>query len=233
MTRHELKEQLEHDQFTDTVSGVVAYAASHRQQLIRWVIMGIAIAVLIGGVFWYLSYENSLRDRDLESALGVADRPVGQAAPGVTTFPTEDTKNQALMKAFADVIAKDGGSKQGLTAQYYLGTLKAKKGDVKGAEADLSKVADSSGPVAPLAKIALAQVYAGDNKMSQATSLLQSIVNKPANLVSKAQAQILLARLEENANPQQAQKLLRTVQTESKDPIIDRVAQQISSQMSK
>ncbi len=233
MTRHELKEQLQHDHFTDAVSDVVDYASSHRQELIRWVIIGVVVLVILGGAFWYVKYKNSIREQDLNGAFAVAEKTVGPAAPGVSTFPTQDAKNQALMKAFSQVVAKDGGSSQGLIAQYYLGTLKAKKGDVAGAEADLSRVADSSVKVAPLAKIALAELYAGDNKMPQAQSLLQSVINKPTDLVSKAQAQILLARLQENTNPQQAKRLLQTVTTENKDPIIERVVQQLSGQMTK
>ena len=232
MTRHELKEQLEHDQFTDTVSQVVNYASTHRQQVTRWAIVVVAIAVIIGGAFWYMRYTSSQREQDLNAAFAVADRPVGPAAPAVATFPTEAAKNQAVLQAFSAVASKDGGSSEGLTAEYYVGTLKAKTGDTKGAETELSKVADSSVQIAPLAKIALAELYAGDNKMSQAQSLLRSIINKPTDLVSKGQAEILLARLEQNTNPKESQQLLHEAQ-QSKDPVIDRVAQQISTQLGK
>jgi hypothetical protein len=233
LTRHELKEQLQHDQFTDTISGVVGYASSHRQELIRWVAFGVAVLVVAGLGFWYMQYRDSQRDQDLNQAFAVADKPVGPAAPGQSTFPTDDAKNQAVRKAFSDVMAKDSGSKQALIAQYYLGALKAKKGDVKGAEADLSNVANSSARVAPLAKIALAELYQGENKMSQAQSTLQSLVDHPTDLVSKAQAQILLARLEEKTNPQAAKKLLQSVSTDNKDPVVARAAQQVSGEISK
>lgn len=234
MTRHELKDQLQHDHFTDTVSEVVGYATSHRQELIRWVTIGVVILGLAAGAFWFAQYRASARRQDLDRAFAVADKPVATgAAPGVGSFPTEDAKNQAVMKAFSDVVSKDGSSSEGLMAQYYVGTLKAKKGDTKGAEADLSRVADSSVRVAPLAKIALAELYQGDNKTAQAQALLQSIVNKPTDLVSKAQAQILLARMEETTNPQQAKKLLKAVTAENKDPVISRIAQQVSSEMTK
>jgi lipopolysaccharide biosynthesis regulator YciM len=232
LTRHELKEQLQHDQFTDTVSGVVGYATAHRQQVIRWVTIAIVVLVIAACAFWVMKYRQSQRQQDLDQAFAIADRPVGPAAPGTNSFATQDAKDKAVLKAFSDVVSKDGGSQQGLIASYYVGTLKAKKGDVKGAEADLVRVADSSVNIAPLAKIALAELYSGDNKVPQAQSLLQSIINKPTDLVSKAQAQILLARVEEKTNPQQAKKLLQSVTTESKDPVVDRVAQQVSSQIS-
>jgi predicted negative regulator of RcsB-dependent stress response len=233
LTRHELKEQLQHDHFTDTVSDVVTYASLHRQQLVRWVAIAVAVMVIAVGSLWFARYRNSVREQDLNKAFATADRPVAPAAPGVNAFPNDAAKDDAVKKAFSEVVANDGGTSQGLIAEYYLGTIKAKQGDLKGAESNLSHVADSSSRVASLAKLALAELYAGDNQLPKAQSLLESLVNKPTDLVSKAQAQILLARLEERTNPQQAKKLLQSASTESKDPVIERVVQQVSSQMNK
>lgn len=137
------------------------------------------------------------------------------------------------MKALGNVVSKDGGTRQGLFAQYYLGTLKAQNQDPKGAEADLRQVADSSSECAPLAKIALAQLYAGENRVSEAQSLLRELVNKPTDLVSKAQAQILLARLEEGSNPQEAKKILQSLKSPNQDPAVARAVDQISAQLTK
>ncbi len=134
------------------------------------------------------------------------------------------------MKAFADVVAKDSGSRQGLTAQYYLGTMKAQSGDTKGAEADLNAVANSSNPCAPLAKIALAQLYESENRVPEAQALLREMINKPTDLVSKAQAQILLARLDETTNPQEAKKILQSLKSPNQDPAVSRAVDEISSQ---
>jgi hypothetical protein len=49
--------------------------------------------------------------------------------------------------------------------------------------------------------------------------------------VSKAQAQILLARVQESTNPKEAKKLLQNVRTQAKDPVVDRAVEQVSSQM--
>lgn len=230
MTRHELKEQLQHDHFTDAVSDVLGYAASNRQQLIRWAIVAIVVLVVAGGAFWYASYKSSIRQQDLQAAFDVADVPVGPPNPSARTFPNEQAKRQAEMKAFADVVAKDGNSSEGLTARYYLGTLKAQNGDTKGAEADLKIVADSKNRCTPLAKIALAQLYAGDNRIPEAQALLRDLVNKPADLVSKAQAQILLARLDASSNPQEAKSILQSLKS-NQDPAVSRAVDEISSQL--
>lgn len=231
MTRHELKEQLQHDRFTDAVSGAVDYARSHRENLTRWIIIAGIVLIVAGGAFWFMAYRNSVRQQDLENAFVVLDAPVGAPAQLGKTFPTQDAKNKASIKALEDVIAKDGGTRQGLIAQYYLGTLKASTQDLKGAQADLENVANSSSECASLAKIALAQIYSGENRMADAQKLLRDIINQPTDLVSKAQAEILLARLEQPTNPQDSKKLLQEARTSSEDPAVQRAAQEVSSQL--
>jgi len=236
LTRHELKDQVQHDQFTDTFSSFLHYAKFHRNQLIRWTLAGIAVLALVGFAIWYASYRDALRQHDLDTAFQVLDTPVGPANPAdalAKTFPTQDAKTKASMKALSDVVAKDGGTRQGLTAQYYLGTLKAQSGDTRGAESDLNAVAGSGNDCAPLAKIALAQLYGSENKISQAQGLLRNLVDKPSDLVSKAQAQILLAHLDETANPQEAKKILQSLKSPNQDPAVSRAVDQLSAQSTK
>lgn len=232
MTRHELKEQLQHDHFTDAVSSAVVYARRHRENVTRWGIV-IAIALIVGGAaIWYAAYRNSVRQQDLQNAFAVLEAPVGTPTQLGKSFATQDAKTQASMKALHDLVAKDGGTRQGLIAQYYLATLKAAQQDTKGAEADLQNVANSSSECAPLAKIALAQLYAGQNKMQQAQALLRDIISHPTDLVSKAQAEIFLARLEQTSNPQDAKKLLQSLRAE-RDPAVTRAVSELSSQLNR
>ena len=165
MTRHELKEQLQHDQFTDAVSGALGYARAHRQNVIRGAIALVVVLLLLGGGYWYFSHQRSLRQQDLGAALTVVDTPVGPPNDYGKTFPTEEAKQTAARQALSGVVSKYPGSREGLIAQYYLGTLKAQANDAKGAEADLHTVADSTSEVAPLARIALAQVYLSEKKI--------------------------------------------------------------------
>ncbi|MBV8073333.1 MAG: tetratricopeptide repeat protein [Acidobacteriaceae bacterium] len=131
------------------------------------------------------------------------------------------------------MIAKDGDSSQGLIAQYYLGTLKAQQGDNKTAKTYLTKVAGSNSQCSPLAKIALAQLYAGEGKTSEARNLLQSIVNKPSALVSKDQADILIARLDESADPKAAKALLQSLKTPDQRPAVSRAVSEMEATLSK
>lgn len=193
----------------------------------------VAVAALAIGAVAYTNHARSVREQDLASAFDVISAPVGAETPQFgKSYPTEEAKRQASIKALAGVAAKDAGTSEGLMARYYLGTLKAQT-DPKGAESDLKAVADSSNEISSLAKVALAQLYAGENRLPEAQALLQSLESKPTSLVSKEQAQILRAQLDASVNPQQAKKILQSLQTPKQDPAISRAAGEISAQIAR
>jgi predicted negative regulator of RcsB-dependent stress response len=229
LTRHELKEQLQHDAFADNVSGVISYASSHREKLTRWAIVAGVVLIVGGIVFWYTSYQREQRRNDLQAAFAVYEAPVGTAVVG-KTFPNQDEKNKASLKAFSEVAAKDNGHEEGSIARYYVGVLKAQTGDSKGAETDLRAVASSGGEISALAKIGLSQLLSGQNRNSEAQALLREVVNKPTDLVSKTQAQLLLAQSLESSNPAEAKKLLQSVKASNPSPAVTRALDQVASQ---
>ncbi len=231
MTRHDLKEQLQHDEFTDAVSNVVSYTQSHRQQVIRWSVIAAAILLVVGGIWAFVTYQKTQRQNDLAAAMSVVNAQVGPPNDFLKTFATQDAKDAAAQKALADVVAKDGDSNEGMIAMYTLATFKAKK-DQAGSEADFKRVADSSSTVSPLAKIALAQLYVGENKTAQAQDLLRSIINSPTDLVSKAQAQVLLAQTEATANPKDSKAVLKMIAPDDqKRQAVSRAVDAVSAQL--
>jgi len=231
LTRHDLKEQLQHDEFTDAVSSAVSYTQSHRQQIIRWSVIAAAVIVVAGGIWAFLNYQKTQRENDLSAAMAVVNAQVGPPNDFLKTFPTQDAKDAAAIKALSDAAAKDGSSNEGMIALYTLATFKAKK-DQASAEPDFQRVADSGTTVAPLAKIALAQLYIGENKTPQAQDLLRSIINKPTDLVSKAQAQILLAQTEATVNPVDSKATLKMISPEDqKRQAVSRAADSVSAQL--
>ncbi len=230
MTREELKERVRHDAFTDTVSNVVSYSSANRQKLIRYGIIAALALIIAGFAIWFSQYRSSVRRAELSSAFDILDTPVGSPGANGKSSSTAEEKTKASQKALNDIVAKDAGTREGYIAQYYLGTIKAQSQDSKGAESDLMTVANSRNEVSSLAKIALAQLYITQSKRPQAENLLREIVNKPTDLVSKAQAQILLAQVLQGSNPREAQKLLNSLRTPNQDPAVTRAIDQVASQ---
>jgi hypothetical protein len=231
LTRHDLKEQLQHDEFTDAVSNVVSYTQSHRRQVMRWSIIAAAVLLVAAGIWAFLTYQKTQRQNDLAGAMAVANAQIGPPNEFMKTFTTEDARDLAAEKALSDVVAKDGGSNEGMIALYYLATLKAKK-DQTSSEGDFKRVAESSSDVASLAKIALAQIYIGEKKVAPAQDLLRSLVNKPTDLVSKAQAQVLLAQTEASASPQDSKATLKMIAPDDqKRQAVARAVDAVSAQL--
>jgi predicted negative regulator of RcsB-dependent stress response len=233
LTRHELKAQLQHDQFAESVSHALTYASSHKQRFVQSGIVAAVLVIIAVAAVWFNSYRRSLREQDLQSAFNILDAQVGPPNEYVKTFATQDQKLQASIKVLSDVAAKDAGTREGFLAQYYLGTLKAQKNDLKGAEADLRTVANSGSDSAALAKIALAQLYIQSKRTAEAQDLLRSLVNKPTDLISKSQAQVLLAQLDAGVNPQQSKEILQRLKTSNPDPAVTRAADQLSAELAK
>jgi len=234
LTRHELKEQLQHDHFTDAVSGVVSYTTSHRQTVIRASVAAIVVLILGFGLWWYRSSQSEQRRGELASAMSVLDAQVGPPNDLAKTYPTEDAKKDAWMKAISNVVSKYSGTSEGLIAQYYRGAARAEKDDVQGAESDLRAVATSGSNVAPLAKIALVNLYLGEKKGVEAQTLLQELIKDPSPLVSKAQAQILQAQIDQNTNPQAAKDALKSIDAADQQRVaVKRATEEINTQLAK
>lgn len=223
MTRHELKEQLQHDPLTDNVEVALDYVTTHRQIVLRWAIIGLAVLVIAALGAWYFQHEKSVRQQALRNALDVVEAQVSaQPSPYAKTFPTQQAKDQAAMKALADAASRYSGSDEGRAAQYYLASFQADNGKYSEAENNFKQVANSSSPYSSLGKVALAQLYAGEGKTGDAKTILDGLIQHPSALVSKEQAQLMLANLLKTSNPTQAKQLAESLKTPQQRPQIQR-----------
>jgi AAA15 family ATPase/GTPase len=77
-------------------------------------------------------------------------------------------------------------------------------------------------------------VYLGEKKIAEAQGLLRAIVNSPTSLVSKAQAQILLAQIDQSVNPAESKNILKSIEKSDQGrPAVSRAADQLSTQLAK
>ena len=213
ITRKELKQ----DKFAVEVTQTVGYLSEHRTAAIRYGAAGLAVIVLIAGVFTWRSHQRNERSQALTAALEIRQAPVGPTRPDalVKSYATEDQKRKAQIAAFSDIASKYSGSDEGTVAQYYLATLAADQGNMAGTEQALKEVIDNgSKGYASLAKLSLAEIYKSQNKTAEGEKLIRSVVEHPTEYVSKEEATIALARYISASNPAEARKLLEPLRTE-------------------
>jgi hypothetical protein len=206
ITRKELKT----DKFAFEVGQTVTFFEEHRQDLVRYGGIAVAVVVLIGGYMMYSSRQHSKRQEALFRAIQVQEAPVGQPTPGQNrNFPTQEVKDQVALKAFSDLASTYPGTEEGQIAEYYIGAIYADEGKLAQAETNFKAVADKADAKwASLAKLSLAQIYFSDGRDQQGEAILRDLMAHPTPFVSKEQAAITLARDIAPKNPAEARKLL-------------------------
>jgi hypothetical protein len=235
LTRHELKE-LQQDQFATKVVDAVGFVSTHRSVAIRWTLIGLAVVLLAGGGYRLYIQRVAERQADLRDAFDTAEASIGPLPNAyIRNFSTSEERDAATLKAFSQVAAKYPGTKEGYLAQYYVALLHNAKGDTAGAIPIFREVAGCSYSVASLAKVSLSNLLAGEGKYAEAEQILRSMVDKPTDLVSKKEAQILLARVIGKHDVRAARKLLSSIggRADPEHPAITRAIQMVGSEIDK
>ncbi len=206
ITRKELKA----DKFAQEVGLTVTFFEEHRKEIVRYGSIALVAVLLIVGYVIYQRHEQAARQEALGTAIRVQETPVATvSATGTPTFPTNQAKDEAAIKAFTDLAAKYPGSTEGAIAQYYLGAIQADQGKLAEAEKNFFQVAGKGDPrYASLAQLSLAQIYFSDGRGAQGEKVLRELMAHPTIFVSKDQAALTLARYFVTANPAEARKLL-------------------------
>jgi predicted negative regulator of RcsB-dependent stress response len=207
---------LKTDKFAQEVSHGWDWLAAHRAEVMRYGAIALVVVALAAGIAYYLNHQTTVREDALAQALHIDDATIGaNAGPGMLNYVTQEEKDKARAKAFGDIAAKYRGTAEGAIAALYLTSDVADKGNLAAAEKSYKDIVDSAPKdYAALARLALAQVYAGEGRMADAEKLLRYAIANPTPSVSKAAATIALARLLEATNPAEARKLVDPLKTE-------------------
>jgi TolA-binding protein len=217
LTRKELKS----DKFALEVQHGVEFVSGHRQQVIKWAGPAVAIVLIVVGVIWYRNYQHNARQEALHSAMEIQNAVVGPAqSEYAVAFATQDARQTAVIKAWTDLAAKYPGTQEGDIAEFFLGTNAADLGKLPEAVKHFSAAIDSgSGPYASEAKLALAEVYAGQGKLNDAVNLIQSVIDHPTVMVSKDTATLALADLIKTSDPKRAHQLTDPLRTSPRSAV--------------
>ena len=204
ITRKELKS----DKFAQEVGLTVDFFEEHQKDVVRYGAIAVAVALLIAGWVVYSRHQRTAREQALTEAIQIQESPVAQTGDP-HSFPTQDAKDQAALKAFGDIASKYSGSDEGYIATYYIGAIRADEGRFAEAEKFFLQVADhASANYASLAKLSLADIYYSDGRTDQADKILHDLMDHPTIFVSKDAATITLAKHLATKNPAEARKLL-------------------------
>lgn len=213
------KELLKQDKFTVEAEHTVDFLSTHRKEAVRYGAVVLALAVIVAGVFYYRSSQQSVRSQALGEAITLAGAPVGAPQPGAAiNFPTTGAKEDAVAKAFAKVQADYSGSEEAYVAEYYLAAQALDAGKVDDARKKYQDVADHANVnYGSLAKLALAQLDLAENRQAEAETVLKDLMEHPTDLVSKTQATFAYAKAIAPTKPDEARKLYMQIATEKSD----------------
>ncbi len=207
---------LKTDKFAQEVTHGFQFLTEHSSEAIKYSALAAAVIVLGAGIYFYNRHQATVRGEALAQALRIDDATVGANVQAANIhYNTQEEKDKARGTALTEVASKYHGTAEGAIAGIYLASDVADKGNLPEAEKRYKDVMDSAPKdYAALARLSLAQVYAGENKTAEAEKLLREAVANPTATVSKESATIELARLIGKTKPAEARKLLEPLRTE-------------------
>jgi hypothetical protein len=139
LTRHELKT----DKFVEEVGHTVHFLEEHRQAILRYGSIALALILIAAAVYGYTRTKRAERQLALGKILDIYNAPVMDPPPAeITAFRSEEEKSQAIVKGCNELIQKYAGSDEAALATYLLGANAADQGDLDAAERYLKSAAE-------------------------------------------------------------------------------------------
>ena len=206
-TRHQLKQ----DKFAETAKDTVSWAVEHQKPLATVSIAAVVALVILAGGWIYYNQRDQAAGAEIGDALRIYGAPLSPAnapKPDYPTFTSAKERAEAARKVFQQVQDKYPHTRAAEVARYFVGVTSLDVGDTATAEKALQQVAGSRHhDLAALGMFALAAVYCAENKEAEAIKLYQELAAHPASTVPRSTAQLELATLYQQKQPEEAAKL--------------------------
>ncbi len=204
------RQELKSDEFVSFLDEIYEWYLNRQHEVLTYGSVIVAAALLIGGVYYVHQHREQQASNGLSQALQTQSGQLG--SPQTPALEKENaTKAQKQLQA---VFQSYGGTPAGKLARYDYALTQLQTGDEAGAESTLKQVVNKGGAAAGLARIALANLYQGQNHLDLARKELQDAVAHPTPLTPKAESLMLLAQLEGQQDRAAAAKLYQQVKTE-------------------
>jgi TolA-binding protein len=185
--RHQLKQ----NEFAVTAARVAELAAVNRNRILYVVAGAVALIVIVAAVVMWRGSSANRAGAMFGVAMATAQSPVVPAPtlPGAKqqpgTFPTEQARSEAAIKAFNEVAAAYPNTEAGLAAAYQAAAELLSAGKASEAEQAFAAVAarDANGIYGPLAKLGQAQAMQAAGKTDEAIAVYTALAaNRDAAL---------------------------------------------------
>jgi len=212
------RQQLKQDKFAETAKETVSWAVEHQKTLATASIVGVLAVIILAGGWIYYNQRDQAASAEIGAALRIYSAPLrspNAPKPEYTTFTSAKERAAAARQAFQQVQNKYPHTRAAEVARYFVGLTAFDTGDTVTAERVLRQAANSrTGELSALGKMALASVYRAENKDADAIKLYQELAAHPAATVPKTTAQLELASLYRQKQPEEATKIYQQIQKE-------------------
>lgn len=177
--RHHLKQ----NEFAETAAKLVEAANANRSRIALGLGVGILAVALVTGIVYWRGRGANQAGAMLGVAMATAQSPVVPAStlPGAKqqagTFPTEQAKGEAAIKAFNEIAAAYPNTDAGIAAAYHAAAELLSMGKTAEAEQAFAAVASraSSSFYAPLAKLGQAEAMQAGGKTAEAIAIYTAL----------------------------------------------------------
>ncbi len=216
-----LRKELKTDEFAVATEHALGYAASHRQQMIRYGGAALAVILLGAGAYWFMESRAAERREALREVYVAREATVG-AEPqngALKAFASQQLKDEAAIKAIDSLVAKYPGTEEASIALFQKATMLADKGDLSGSRKIYDQLASAGGDYGALAKFSIAQAEVAEGKVADAEKIFRDMIASPSLMVSKEQATVALARAIMTTRPDEARKLLEPLRTHPRNQV--------------
>jgi TolA-binding protein len=176
--RHQLKQ----NEFLVTTARVVDAFERNRSRALTMLGVAVLVLVVAGGYLYWRRQQADRAGALLGAAMATAQSTIAPAStlPGVATpsgtFPTEQARSEATIKAYTDLIAAYPSSDAAQAARYHLGSELLAAGRLDEAEQQFRQAADNGGSAyGPLAQLGVAQAQAAAGRYDDAIATLSAL----------------------------------------------------------
>ena len=216
-----LRKELKTDELAVATEHAIGYAASHRQQVIRYAAIGLGVLVIIAGAFWFMESRAAERRAALRDVYVAREATVG-AEPqngALKAFSSQQLKDEAVDKAMNNLTTMYPGTEEASIALFQKATMLADKGNLTESRKIYDQLATAGGDYGSLARFSIAQAMVSEGKVADAEKIFREMIASPTLMVSKEQATMALARAIMNTKPDEARKLLEPLRAHPRNQV--------------